>query len=49
VGGGVCYRLVSNLLVETLDRYGMGLLVIVSWLRSNYDLEVENLRRNDIV
>jgi hypothetical protein len=28
--------------------YGPGLLVRVSWLRSNYDLEVENLRRNGI-
>jgi hypothetical protein len=48
VGGGVCYRLVSELLVETLGRYGLGLLVRVSWLRSNSDLEVENLRRNGI-
>jgi hypothetical protein len=48
VGGGVCYRLVSELLVETLGHMGLGLLVRVSWLRSNSDLEVENLRRNGI-
>jgi hypothetical protein len=48
VGGGVCYRLVSELLVEISSRYGSGLLVRVSWLRSNFDLEVEKLRRNGI-
>jgi hypothetical protein len=48
VGGGVCYILVSELLVETPSRYGSGLLVRVSWLRSNSDLEVEKLRRNGI-
>jgi hypothetical protein len=48
VGGRVCYRLVSELLVETPGQYGSGLLVRVSWLRSNYDLEVENLRRDGI-
>jgi hypothetical protein len=49
MGGKVCYRLVSELLVETLGQYGPGLLVRVSWLRSNFDLEVENLRRNGVV
>jgi hypothetical protein len=44
----VCYRLVSELLVETSGWYGPGLLVRVSWLRSNSDREVENLRRNGI-
>jgi hypothetical protein len=48
LGGRVCYRLVSELLVETSGRYGPGLLVRVSWLRSNSDREVENLRRNGI-
>jgi hypothetical protein len=48
LGGRVCYRLVSELLVETPGRYGSGLLVRVSWLRSNSDREVENLRRNGI-
>jgi hypothetical protein len=48
LGGQVCYRLVSELLVETLSLYGLGLLVRVSWLRSNSDHEVENLRRNGI-
>jgi hypothetical protein len=48
VGGWVRYKLVSELLVETSGRYGSGLLVRVSWLRSIYDLEVENLRRNGI-
>jgi hypothetical protein len=48
VGGWVCYRLVSELLVETLGLYGPGLLVRVSWLRSIYDLEVEKLRRNGV-
>jgi hypothetical protein len=46
---GVCYRLVSEILVETLGRYGSGLLVRVSWLRSNSNREVEKLRRNGIV
>jgi hypothetical protein len=48
VGGWGCYRLVSELLVETPGRYGPGLLVRVSWSRSNSDREVENLRRNGI-
>jgi hypothetical protein len=48
VGGWVCYSLVSELLVETPGRYGPGLLVRVSWSRSNSDREVENLRRNGI-
>jgi hypothetical protein len=48
MGGEVCYRLVSELLVETSGWYGSGLLVRVSWLRSNSDLEVENLRRNGV-
>jgi hypothetical protein len=48
VGGWVCYRLVSELLVETSGRYGSDLFVRVSWLRSNFDLEVENLKRNGI-
>jgi hypothetical protein len=48
VAGWVCYSLVSELLVETPGRYGSGLLVRVSWSRSNSDREVENLRRNGI-
>jgi hypothetical protein len=48
LGGRVCYRLVSELLVETTGRYGSGLLVRVSWLRSNSDCEVENLKRNGV-
>jgi hypothetical protein len=48
VGGWVHYRLVSELLVETLGCYVPSLLVKVSWLRSNFDLEVENLRRNGV-
>jgi hypothetical protein len=44
----VCYILVSELLVETPSRYGLGLLVRVSWLRSNSDREVENIKRNGI-
>jgi hypothetical protein len=48
LGGQVCYILVSNLLVETPGPYGPGLLVRVSWLRSNFDREVENLRRNGV-
>jgi hypothetical protein len=48
VGGWVCYSLVSEILVETPGWYGSGLLVRVSWLRSNSDREVENLRRNGI-
>jgi hypothetical protein len=31
-----------------MGRYGSGLLVRVSWLRSNSDREVENLRRNGV-
>jgi hypothetical protein len=48
VGGWGCYRLVSELLVETSGWYGSGLLVRVSWSRSNSDREVENLRRNGV-
>jgi hypothetical protein len=48
LGGRVCYRLVSKLLVETPGWYGPSSLVRVSWLRSNYDHEVENIRRNGI-
>jgi hypothetical protein len=48
VGGWGCYRLVSKLLVETLSRYGSGLLVRVSWSRSNSDREVEKFRRNGV-
>jgi hypothetical protein len=48
VGGWVCYSLVSELLVETPDRYGLGLLVRVLGSRSNSDREIENLRRNGI-
>jgi hypothetical protein len=48
LGGRVCYRLVSEILVETPGRYGLGLLVRVSWLRSNSDHEVENLKRNGV-
>jgi hypothetical protein len=48
VGGGVCYRSVSEILVETLGQYGLGLLVKVSWLGSNFDLEVEKIKRNGI-
>jgi hypothetical protein len=48
VGGWGCYRLVSELLVETPGRYGLGLLVRVSWSRSNSDREVENIRRNGV-
>jgi hypothetical protein len=33
LGGSVCYSLVSELLVETLGQYGLGLLVRVSWLQ----------------
>ena len=49
VAGWVCYILVSEPLVETPGRYGPGLLVRVSWSRSNSDREVENLRRNGVV
>jgi hypothetical protein len=48
VGGWGCYSLVSELLVETSGRYGPGLLVRVSGLRSNSDCGVENPRRNGI-
>jgi hypothetical protein len=48
VAGWGCYRLVSELMVETPGQYGSGLLVRVSWSRSNSDREVENLRRNGI-
>jgi hypothetical protein len=48
VGGWGCYRLVSELPIETSSRYGPGLLVILSWSRSNSDHEVENIKRNGI-
>ena len=48
MSGWGCYSLVLDLLVETSGQYGSGLLVIVSWSRSNSDREVENLRRNGI-
>jgi hypothetical protein len=48
VGGWVCYSLVSELLVETSSRCGSGLLVRVSWLRSNSNLEVEKIGRNGV-
>jgi hypothetical protein len=48
VAGWLCYSLVSELLFETLGRYGLGMLVRVSWSRSNSDCEVENIRRNGI-
>jgi hypothetical protein len=48
MGGWGCYTLVSKLLVETTGRYGSGLLVRVSGLRSNSDHEVEKLRRNGV-
>jgi hypothetical protein len=44
----VCYNLVSDLLVETVGRYRLGLLVRVSRLRSNSDRKVEKLRRNGV-
>jgi hypothetical protein len=34
--------------VEIPGWYGLGLLVRVSWLRSNFDHEVEKTRRNGI-
>jgi len=34
--------------VETLGLYGSGQVVKVSWLRSNYGLQVENLRRDGV-
>ena len=48
MGGWGCYSLVSELLVETPGQYGLGLLVRVSWLRSNFDHEVEKIRRNGV-
>jgi hypothetical protein len=48
VAGWVSYRLVSDLLVETLGRYGLGMLVRVSWSRSNFDRGIEKLERNGI-
>jgi hypothetical protein len=48
VGGWVCYSLASELLVETSGWYGLGLLVRVLGLRSNYDSGVENIRRNGV-
>jgi hypothetical protein len=48
VGGWGCYRLVSELLVETPSRYGLGLLVRVLESRLNFDCEVEKIRRNDV-
>jgi hypothetical protein len=49
MGGWVCYSLVSELLVETPGQYGPGLLVRVLGSRSNFDHEVEKIRRNDII
>jgi len=48
VCGWVCYRLVSELLVETLRRYGLGMLVRILWSILNFDCEVEKLRRNGV-
>jgi hypothetical protein len=48
MGGWVGYSLVSELMVETPGRYGSGLLVRVSWSRSNSNREVENIRRNGV-
>ena len=48
LGDRVCYRLVSEDLIETPGRYGPGLFVRVSWLRSNSNREVENIRRNGV-
>jgi hypothetical protein len=41
--------LLSEILVETQGRYGLVLLVNVSWLRSNSYHEVENIKRNGVV
>jgi hypothetical protein len=41
--------LLTELLVETLGWYGSDPLVKVSLLRSNFDREVENIRRNGII
>jgi hypothetical protein len=49
MGGWVCYSLVSELMVETLDWYGPSLFIRFSWLRSNFDCKVENLRKNGVV
>jgi hypothetical protein len=48
VGGWGCYIMVSELLVETSGRYGLGLLVRVLGLRSNFDCGVEKLWRNGV-
>jgi hypothetical protein len=48
VGDWVHYRLVSELQVETPRRYGMDLLVMILWLISSTQLEIEKLRRNGI-
>jgi hypothetical protein len=48
MGGWVRYILASDLLIETLGRYGSGLLVKVSWLRSIYDREIMKLGRNGV-
>jgi hypothetical protein len=48
VGGWGCYRLVSELLVETPGQYGLGMLVKVSWSRSNSNHEVEKFKRNGV-
>jgi len=48
VVGRVCNRLVSEPLVETSGWYGPGLLVKVSWSRSNSDREIENIKRNGV-
>jgi len=49
IAGRVCYRLVSDILVETSGRYGPGLLVRASWSRFKSNREIENLRRNGVV
>jgi hypothetical protein len=46
--GWVCYILVSELLVETSGRYAPGLLVRISWSRSNSDRAFEKIRRNGV-
>jgi hypothetical protein len=48
MGGWGCYRMVSEILVETSGLYGLGLLVEVSGSRSNSNHGVENLRTNGV-
>jgi len=48
VGGWVCYSLVFELMIETLGRYGPGLLVKILGSRSKFDLAVENLKSNGV-